>query len=165
MRISNSRKPLAGEFVFRGKTLFVIANHWNSKGGDDPLYGPPQPPVQVTQTQRNAQSAVVAGFVHDLLAIQPSAKVVVAGDLNDFEFSAPVLSLVADTGLTDLPATLPDAERYTYDFEGNSQVLDHILITPSLVSSGYSYDVVHVNSEFADQASDHEPQVVRLNVK
>jgi hypothetical protein len=26
-----------------------------------------------------------------------------------------------------------------------------------------AYDVVHVNSEFATQASDHEPQVVRLS--
>jgi hypothetical protein len=28
----------------------------------------------------------------------------------------------------------------------------------------YEYDIVHTNSEFADQASDHDPQVVRLNV-
>ena len=26
------------------------------------------------------------------------------------------------------------------------------------------YDVVHVNAEFADQASDHDPQVVRLTL-
>ena len=27
------------------------------------------------------------------------------------------------------------------------------------------YDVVHVNSEFADQASDHDPQVARLDLR
>jgi predicted extracellular nuclease len=53
-------------------------------------------------------------------------------------------------------------------FEGNSQVLDHILISRALANSpgrrrGYEYDIVHTNSEFADQASDHEPQVVRLS--
>jgi len=26
----------------------------------------------------------------------------------------------------------------------------------------HEYDIVHINSEFADQASDHEPQVVRF---
>ncbi|MGH3859402.1 lamin tail domain-containing protein, partial [Actinokineospora sp.] len=30
---ANSRKPLAGEFKFNGKTVFVVANHFNSKGG------------------------------------------------------------------------------------------------------------------------------------
>ena len=49
---ANSRKPLAAEFVFRGKTVFVVANHWNSKGGDNPLFGRFQPPVAVTETQR-----------------------------------------------------------------------------------------------------------------
>ena len=34
-----SRKPLAAEFTFRGKTYFVIVNHFNSKGGDSPLFG------------------------------------------------------------------------------------------------------------------------------
>jgi len=38
-----SRKPLAGEFRFRGYHLFVIANHFNSKGGDQPLFGLPAP--------------------------------------------------------------------------------------------------------------------------
>ncbi|GAA3483224.1 hypothetical protein GCM10018966_077560 [Streptomyces yanii] len=64
------------------------------------------------------------------------------------------------TGLTDLPATLPAGERYTYVYQGNSQVLDHILTSPSL--SSYDYDIDHINAEFADKASDHDPQVVRL---
>jgi predicted extracellular nuclease len=54
------------------------------------------------------------------------------------------------------------AERYTYVFEGNSEVLDHILLSSSLAGMAYRYDVVHVNSEFATQISDHEPAVARL---
>jgi len=88
--------------------------------------------------------------------------VVVLGDVNDFEFSETADLLVGSGELVDLPRTLPDAERYTYVFEGNSQVLDHILISPGLASRKYDYDVVHVNSEYADQVSDHDPQVVRL---
>ena len=60
---------------------------------------------------------------------------------------------------------IPIATRDTYDFEGNSQVLDHILISPAIAARGFAYDVVHVNSEFADQASDHEPQVARVKTK
>jgi uncharacterized protein len=161
---TNSRKPLAAEFVFRGKPVFVVANHWNSKGGDEPLFGRFQPPVAVTETQRGQQATVVAGFVHDVLGLERNANVVIAGDLNDFDYSAAVGTLTA-TGMVDLPSTLPDGERYTYDFEGNSQVLDHILISPAMAARGFAYDVVHVNSEFADQASDHEPQVARVKAK
>jgi predicted extracellular nuclease len=160
----NSRKPLAAEFVFRGKPVFVVANHWNSKSGDNPLFGRFQPPVAVTETQRAGQATAVADFVQDIFALQPNASVVIAGDLNDFDYSAAVGILTA-TGMVDLPNTLPDGERYTYVFEGNSQVLDHILISPAIAARGFVYDVVHVNSEFADQASDHEPQVARIQVK
>jgi predicted extracellular nuclease len=64
-----------------------------------------------------------------------------------------------------LITTLPLPERYTYVFEGNSQDLDHILLSNHLFTSApFVYDVVHVNAEFADQASDHDPQVVHLNL-
>jgi predicted extracellular nuclease len=158
-----SRKPLVGKFTALGKPLFVIANHWNSKGGDDPLFGRYQPPTQSSQTQRNAQAQIVASFVDQIQAIDAQARIVVAGDLNDFEYSSPVQQLVT-AGLTDLPAGLPDSQRYTYVYQGNSQVLDHILLSAPLVSAGYSYDVVHVNSEFNNPLSDHEPAVALVTI-
>ena len=39
-------------------------------------------------------------------------------------------------------------------------MLDHSLVAPGV--GGVEYQVVHVNAEYADQASDHDPQVVRL---
>ncbi|MGH3658765.1 MAG: endonuclease/exonuclease/phosphatase family protein, partial [Micromonosporaceae bacterium] len=161
---TDSRKPLAGEFTWKGRRVFVVANHWNSKGGDQPAYGRFQPPVQTTQQQRLAQAEVVASFVKKLTAADRSALVVVAGDLNDFQFSAPVKKLT-DAGMTDLPATLPEPQRYGYVFEGNSQVLDHILVSPALARARPAYDIVHINAEYADQASDHDPSVVRLHRK
>lgn len=86
----------------------------------------------------------------------------VLGDLNDYQFSPAVQSLTGNgTVLTDLVNTLPAKERYSYVYEGNSQVLDHILVSPAL-GKHVDYDVVHINSEFAAQTSDHDPQVVRL---
>ena len=53
--------------------------------------------------------------------------------------------------LTTLIETLPPSERYTYVFEGNSQALDHMLVSDELLRSTIAgYDVVHVNAEFAD---------------
>jgi predicted extracellular nuclease len=157
---NSSRKPLAGEFTYNGHHLIVIANHWNSKGGDDPLWGRDQPPVLSSEVQRQQQATIVRDFVQDVLAVDGNAEVVVLGDLNDFEFSNPLMTL-KDAPMNDLIETLPANERYTYVFEGNSQTLDHILVSDSLLGVSHT-DVVHVNSEFWDQASDHEPQVARL---
>jgi hypothetical protein len=172
----NSRKPLVGEFTFQGEPLFVIANHWNSKGGDRPLFGRTQPPVLSSEVVRNRQAQVVQSFVNSLLAVDAGARVVVAGDLNDFHFSNPVRIVAGERDLvagsvvssgrapvlTALMATLPEGERYTYVFEGNAQDLDQILASDRLVDEGFALDVVHVNSEFHDQVSDHDPVLARF---
>lgn len=159
----NSRKPLAGEFSYRHRRLILIANHFNSKGGDQPLFGRFQPPTRSSEVQRHQQAQIVNDFVDQILAADRKANVVVLGDLNDFEFST-TLDLLEGRVLTTLIETLPQSERYTYVFEGNSQALDHILVSSELAKHKPGYDVVHVNAEFAQQASDHDPQVARLDV-
>ena len=158
---NSSRKPLAGEFLFNGNRLFVIANHFNSKGGDQPLFGPNQPPVLSSEVQRNQQATIVRNFVQQILAIDAGANVLVLGDLNDFEFSTP-LTILKSASLTPLVETLPPEERYTYVFEGNSQALDHIMASSALLNASTQYDVVHVNAEYANQTSDHDPEVARF---
>ncbi|MGH3762666.1 endonuclease/exonuclease/phosphatase family protein [Actinophytocola sp.] len=159
---AESRKSLAGEFVFRGRTVFVVANHFNSKGGDQPMYGRFQPPTRGSETQRITQAAEVGDFVEQIQRIDRKADIVVLGDLNDFQFSPALAELTSDDRLVDLMNVLPAEARYSYVFEGNSQALDHVLISDTMVPD---YDIVHVNSEFADQASDHDPQVVRLTLR
>ncbi|MGW5202655.1 lamin tail domain-containing protein [Streptomyces spiralis] len=157
---TSSRKPLVGEFVFRGKQVFVVGNHFNSKGGDQPVHGAFQPPTLSSETQRTAQAKEVNTFVSGLLDKDPKAKVVVLGDLNDYQFSKPLAALTAGDVLTDLINTLPVNERYSYVYDGNSQTLDHILVSSAVKKP--EYQVVHINSEFSDQTSDHDPQVVRF---
>ena len=159
----SSRKPLAGEFVFRGRTVFVIANHLNSKGGDQGLTSQYQPPTRSSETQRHAQATLVNAFVKSILDVQKNADVIALGDMNDFEFSDTAKILEGDGDLWSAIKSLPKSERYTYDYQGNQQVLDQILISPSIRRScKFEYDSVHVNSEFNDQISDHDPQVLRF---
>jgi predicted extracellular nuclease len=162
---NSSRKPLAGEFTFNCRKLFVIANHFISKGGDDPLFGRFQPPTLSSEVQRVQQAQVVNNFVDSVLALDPNAAIVTLGDLNDFEFSNPLSTLKGGV-LHDLIESLPQSERYTYVFDGNSQAIDHILLSDSLFNGvpAFDYDVVHVNSEFVVRTSDHEPQVVKLTI-
>ncbi|HEU4330320.1 MAG TPA: endonuclease/exonuclease/phosphatase family protein, partial [Lapillicoccus sp.] len=100
-------------------------------------------------------------FVDQVLAADPNANVVLAGDFNDYQF-APSMTTLTDNGsvLTDLITTLPPSQQYTYVFNGVSQVLDHIFVTKPVTNP--EYQVIHINAEFADQVSDHDPQVVRI---
>jgi predicted extracellular nuclease len=162
---TTSRKPLAAEFKLRGRTFFLIGDHFNSKGGDDPIMGRFQPPTRSSEAQRHQQAQVENDFIDSILAVDPNANIVVLGDLNDFQFSETVQILTAGGILHDLIDTLPLDERYSYEFEGNAQVLDHILVSTNLADRvPLDFDVVHVNAEFADQASDHDPSVVRVTL-
>ncbi len=156
----DSRKPLAGEFRFRGKPVIVIANHFCSKGGDQSLHSRFQPPNRSSELQRNLQAHEVHDFVDDLLDKQKKANVVVLGDLNDYAFSRTAQILMRDGLLRDAVHSLPADERYTYVYEGNSQVLDQTLVSRGI--RRFDYDIVHVNAEFSDQTSDHDPQVLRF---
>ena len=133
-----SRKPLAGEFRFRGRPVFVIANHFNSKGGDQNADGRFQFPAQTSAVQRAGQAKVVHDFVQgDPRRWNKKADVVVLGDLNDYQFSPALAALrpaqrrrAADPHRPDRDA--PADQQYTYVFDGVSQVLDHILVTPAV---------------------------------
>ena len=164
----DSRKPLVGEFTFNGHKLFVAVNHFKSKSGDDSLFGHSQPPVLYTEVQRKQQAQVVNEFVDDILALDPNANVVVLGDLNDFQFSESISDVLAADILTNLANTLPITEQYTYLYVGNSQVLDHILVSDNLFDNAYvGYDIVHVNAEFAyssQRPSDHDPVVATFTL-
>src|SRR5690606_34183084 len=107
---TDSRKPLAGEFVFRGKTVFVVANHFASKGGDQPVHGRFQPPARVSEEQRVEQAKAVRAFVDEIQRRDRFANIVVAGDLNDFSFSPTLRVLTEDGALTDLVEILPPEE-------------------------------------------------------
>ncbi|WGF88817.1 5'-nucleotidase C-terminal domain-containing protein [Marinivivus vitaminiproducens] len=174
---ANARLPLVADFTVEGSDdpITVVSNHFSSKSGSDPLFGANQDtaadePVNMGVEQRGAQADAVRDFVADLLADDADARVVVAGDFNEFEFFEPLERLQVDANgervLTNLTDTVPENERYTYNFEGNSQSLDHILVSDALFEQA-EVDLVHVNSEFAEtdeRASDHDPVLARFDL-
>jgi 2',3'-cyclic-nucleotide 2'-phosphodiesterase (5'-nucleotidase family)/predicted extracellular nuclease len=160
----SSRKPLAAEFTFNGEEVIVIANHFNSKGGDQAIFGKHQPPFLGSEAQRMEIAKIVNGFVTDVLSKNADANVVVLGDLNDFEFSNPIETLEGEI-LTNLVETVPATERYTYNYQGNAQVLDQILATNKL-AAGAETDIVHLNSQFMEvhgRVSDHDAVVAQFS--
>ena len=156
----DSRKPIVAQFVFNGQDLYVIGNHFNSKGEDGPLYGDQQPPERSSEQQRKAQAKAVNGFVRDILDINPEALILVLGDLNDFPWSTSMRALEGGL-LENLSLRLVENERFTYLHEGNGQILDQMLASREMALRLRTYEVVHLNSLSLpkESSSDHDPVV------
>lgn len=159
------RRSLAVELRFAGRSLFVVTNHWSSKYDDDRPFGATQPPRALTAPKRLAQAREIRAFVERILAADPNARVAVLGDLNEGEDAEAVTALAAPP-LENLLLRVRDADRYTFNFEGGSQVLDHVVVTPALAADA-AVDIVHVNADCAapKRTSDHDPVVVRLRIR
>lgn len=162
----DSRKPLAAQFDFQGESVVVIVNHWNSKSGDTPLFGSTQPPQLSSEGQRREIANVVYDFVENIKSKNPDANIVSVGDFNDFQFSNP-LKIHEGEFMTNMINKVEESDRYTYLYQGNSQVLDHILVSNHLVNQT-EIDILHINADFTDmagRASDHDPVLIQTTLK
>ncbi|MBX9860434.1 MAG: hypothetical protein K2Y20_12720 [Sphingomonas sp.] len=186
---SGTRRSLLGQFTFRGETVFVAANHFPSKGGSGNFWQFNQSletgnPTNAGFDRRNAVAEDLYTVLNYIQTNSPNVGVISGGDYNEFYFYR---ALEAATGyvnadgtarndglrLTNLTTTLPEAERYTYTFDGRSQAIDHILVNQQLADIA-SYDVVHINTGYnasgtganaSPALSDHDPAVVQLDYR
>lgn len=164
-----NRPPLVVDLLVSGAwgepyPMTIIVNHWKSKGGNE----------EVNKVRREAQAAHVASLVQEKVDANPDARVVVVGDLNDYYDSVPVETLRTgvEPNLVHTYDFLPDLNRYTYTFNGGSQVLDHILVTPNMVDDVVAIEPIRINADYAYPAvtdattvhhsSDHDPVLMRL---
>ncbi|KAI1381340.1 DNase I-like protein [Hypoxylon crocopeplum] len=166
---TNSRKPLAAAWELTdgsGKTLFTVNVHFTSKGGSSSLHGDARPPVNGGVEDRQAQAEVTASFISSILASDPSAYILTAGDYNEFAFAKPIADFATLSGLEDLDAAsgIAAEERYTYLYDMNSQELDHVFVSPALAAATQGFEHIHVNTwvPYDDMTSDHDPSVGNL---
>lgn len=162
----DTRKPIAAEFEFQEERVVIIGAHLNSKGGDGSLWGPTQPPVLESVTKRIQLAQAINDFIDEGLALNPDLNIVVAGDMNDFEFTPALETLKGDV-LTNMIDKAPEQDRFTYFFQGNNQVLDHILVSNNLADVA-KIDLVHMNANFTEaqgRASDHDPVLIQIDLK
>ena len=143
------------------RTVYVLNNHFTSMSGGE----------RATEAQRAAQAAwnvtlvqQVAGFP---VAEHPEAGVVVLGDLNSF-YRSPPIDTLREGGLRHVYGLVEPDIPYTYVYQGESETLDHILVTPSLYGRLARVEALHVNADFplampddaaALKTSDHDPLV------
>lgn len=179
--------PVVFQSKLSGENLLLVNNHLNSKGGSLPLFGtdqttsPANEDLNQSAYRREAQADTIREYVTSKLGVVPKA--VVLGDINDYQFFPTTRILEGTLDLVnpqanvnqDVPGTLVKgtqvlfstldqlsaSERYSYVFEGNSQVLDHMLLSAGALDRSM-FDVIHMNAEFTNQISDHDPSVVAV---
>jgi uncharacterized protein len=167
--ILNDRPPV----VFRGivtpaagspAAVTVVVNHLRSliSNGDN------TPDGNRVRTKRRTQ----AEFLAQLLAEHQAAgeNVVSVGDYNAFQVNdgtVDVLGIVrgaplsaneilvtggdfVDPDLADIITTLPAERQYTYVENGSAQVLDHVVVSNSLLNKPYEIQVAHNNADFPE---------------
>jgi predicted extracellular nuclease len=143
----NDRPPLVLDVVVPGHELplavTVMVVHQRSLNGiEDPQDG------DRVRRKRHEQAEWLAGWIQQRQLDRPDERLLVIGDFNAFEFTdgyvdvvgqvtgrpdprgalIPVTDVVAPP-LTDWIAALPAEERYSYVYECDAEVLDHVLTT------------------------------------
>lgn len=160
-----ARPALEARLLLDGRPLTVWVVHLKSKRGG----------AAETAAWRLAQ----AEHLRDLAAAEAAggvnARYLLLGDINDMDRSTTWLALQEEGLLVDALQSVPDAERYSYVFDGQSELIDGIFLSPALAADLAEASILHANSDFpagmADdlsdeallfRASDHDVPLITL---
>jgi predicted extracellular nuclease len=169
-----SRDIVWGKFVCKKDTLFALVNHWPSRRTDD------SEPKRI----KAAESARV--FLDSVLKVNPNAKIVFMGDLNDHP-SDKAPQLISNK-LNPMISKASGEFGGTHQYNKEWDVLDHIMVSPGfqkgkikvVPNSGkihsFSYLIeeykgnkqpfrTYVGAKYLGGYSDHLPVSIQVKLK
>lgn len=151
----NPSKVLGVIVRIENQDFYILVTHLISRRGSN-------------DAKRLAQATVIRR--HGVMAMIEAQNVIVMGDFNDTP-GTPVLRRIR--GFDDIWGNfiqtaneVPSAERFTYTYQGQQNLLDHILLSPSLyqdfrgISQADRCGIVDL-----ENLSDHAGVVARLRVR
>ena len=140
----------------------VIVNHMKA------LTGVNSTTSTSTRQKKELQAEDIAKYIQTLQA--GGKHVISGGDFNAFEFSdgytdtlatytntnvlpatqvvQPGVAGLVTPPLTDLALLLPANQRWSYAEDGSAQILDHMVVTPELVTAGANLVYAHLDADF-----------------
>jgi len=141
----------------------MVVNHLRSLLSiDDPVDGPR------VRAKREAQAEFLASLLQSHQAA--GENVVSVCDCNSFEFSDGYVDVLGtilghpvpadqvvlaspdlvDPDFTDLVTRLPHDQQYSYDFNGSHQVLDHVVVSQSLLTKLTRFAIARNDADFPE---------------
>ena len=179
----HDRPPVAATFRHRdsGEVFSMVVVHFKSKGSCPPA-GDIDEGYGCWNLRRAAQTQATLDFAADVADDADDPDVLVVGDLNAYRAEPPVTAF-ARAGWVNLDEALPEEERYTYVYFGESGTLDYALASPSLaeqvsgmvnwhinadeppvIDYDLTYNPSHLYRPFPFRSSDHDPVLVGLEL-
>ena len=137
-----SRPPFRLDIKIDGRLYTIFNNHLKSKRGGE----------LESSFAREGQAEHLAKLVNGIYQNHPNARVIVAGDFNDYENSQP-LNVLQDNGLFNVLTKVAEAERYSFVFSGAAQMIDALLVSPDVETLVASADIIHTNADYPDSYS------------
>lgn len=169
--------------------LAVILNHLRSLNDiDDPTDG------ARVRAKRRAQAEYLARLVQERQTNQPAENLMLMGDFNAFPFNdgyvdtlGTILGMPSPSNevtlasadlvapdLVNLIERLPESQRYSYNFAGNAQALDHVLVNATLQRRVTHFQYARSNADFPEsyrsnfnrpeRVSDHDVPVAFIKM-
>jgi predicted extracellular nuclease len=159
----NTREPVVCRFLWNEIEFFVVGVHLTSNNLNTPLFGASQPIEKPEEAKRINQAESIANMTENLLAQNPQAGIIIAGDFNDAPWSD-ALTHFAEIGMTNSTEFIVANERYSILYEGNANLFDQIIISQNLIEEISGIEVLHLNTPNPEnlQVSDHDPVVLDI---
>lgn len=179
---ANGREPLAQAFKKAGtsnsQAFAVIVNHFKSKSSgvnDGTGQGNANP-------DRVAQASSLVTFANQFQLDRGLNKVFLVGDFNAYTHEDPI-QVLTGAGYTVVDST-SDPDEESYNFDGQVGSLDHVLANPAALAdvsgadvwqinayesvyyeySRFNYNVTNLYAANPFRSSDHNPELVGINV-
>lgn len=174
-----ARAPLVADFRVKGAAqaadgadlVTIAVNHFKSKINKTGTDGP--------EKRRAMQGQYLGEWLDARAKSRPTGATIVLGDLNSNygEEGFEKLANRADGSVRfyDAPMKVPAADRYTYIYRGQKDMLDHVLVSAGRKDAIDAVKILHVNSNDPRKDrddvtkiggfSDHDPTIVDFDLK
>ena len=191
------RRVLAEGRPYRGVVSFELATgkrvHVDLSISDLVGYNDPKR-MDGVRTKKRLQAEFLAKFVQQRQTANPQEKIILVGDFNAYQFNDGIVDVIGtikgkpavkgevmnpsedlvNPDMTDLVDLINAEQRYSYRYDGNGQVLDHILISNSLQNYIIGFGYARMNADFpesyrtddnrAERFSDHDAAVAYFSI-
>jgi len=162
----------------------IVVNHLKSFLG----YSDPKQQDNV-RLKKRLQAEFLAKFANERQNANLTERIILLGDFNAFQFNDGILDMIGtikgkpaskaevlnasedlvNPDLIDLVDVIDVRQRYSYSFDGNAQVLDHIIINEGMRKHTSGFGYARLNADFPEvyrndptrfeRFSDHDPAV------
>jgi len=157
----------------------AIVNHLKSfLGVDDPKDGGAR-----VRLKRKLQAEFLAKLVQERQTVNPKERIILLGDFNAYQFNDGIGDTIGtikgtpaskeavmnysedlvNPDMTNLVDLIRADQKYSYSFDGNAQVLDHIIVSDAMKKHIGGFGYARMNADFPEIYRNDDSRVERFS--